>query len=71
VFAVLSKHVAEHQSSSVLLKLENNGVHCRSYSSSFETSLLLGSSVLVNCESDFGPYIDGDSIGRIGKLQST
>jgi RNA 3'-terminal phosphate cyclase len=71
VCSQLSKHVAERQISSVLLKLENNGVHCRSYSSSFETSLSPGSSVLVHCESDFGPYIDGDSIGRIGKLQST
>jgi RNA 3'-terminal phosphate cyclase (ATP) len=71
VCSQLSKHVAERQISSVLLKLENNGVHCRSYSSSFETSLSPGSSVLVHCGSDFGPYIDGDSIGGMGKLQST
>jgi RNA 3'-terminal phosphate cyclase (ATP) len=63
----LPKHVAERQISSALLKLEKNGVHCRSYSSSLETSLSPGSSVLVHCESDFGPYIGGDSIGGMYK----
>ena len=32
VCSQLPKDVAERQISSVLLKLENNGVHCRSYS---------------------------------------
>jgi RNA 3'-terminal phosphate cyclase (ATP) len=63
----LPKHVAERQISSALLKLEKNGVHCNSYSSSFETSLSPGSSVLVHSESDFGHYIGGDSIGELGK----
>lgn len=63
----LPKHVAERQISSALLKLEKNGVYCNSYSSSFETSLSPGSSVLVYSESDFGPYIGGDSIGELGK----
>jgi RNA 3'-terminal phosphate cyclase (ATP) len=67
VCSQLPKHVAERQISSALLKLEKNGVHCRGYSSSLETSLSPGSSVLVHCESDFGPYIGGDSIGEIGK----
>ena len=63
----LSKDVAERQISSSLLKLEKNGVYCSSYSSSFETSLSPGCSVLVYSESDFGPYIGGDSIGERGK----
>lgn len=67
VCSQLPKHVAERQISSALLKLEKNGVHCNSYSSSFETSLSPGSSVLVHSESDFGPYIGGDSIGELGK----
>ena len=67
VCSQLPKHIAERQISSALLKLEKNGVHCRGYSSSLETSLSPGSSVLVHCESDFGPYIGGDSIGEIGK----
>ena len=70
VCSQLPKHVAERQISSVPLKLKNDGVYYRSYSSSFETSLSPGSSVLVHCESDFGPYISGDSIGRMVKLQS-
>lgn len=63
----LPKHVAERQISSALLKLEKNGVHCNSYSSSFERSLSPGSSILVHSESDFGTYIGGDSIGELGK----
>ncbi len=63
----LPKHVGERQISSALLRLEKNGVQCNSYSSSFETSSSPGSSVLVHCESDFGPYIGGDSIGQLGK----
>jgi len=63
----LPKHVAERQISSALLKLEKNDIHCRSYSSSYETSLSPGSSILVYSKSDFGPYIGGDSIGELGK----
>ena len=64
----LPKHVAERQISSALLKLEKNGVQCSNYSSSFETSLSPGTSILVYSESDFGPYIGGDCIGERGKL---
>ena len=67
VCSQLPPDVAERQISSALLELEKNGVHCNSYSSSFETSLSPGSSVLVYYESDFGPYIGGDSIGEPGK----
>lgn len=63
----LPKHVAERQISASLLKLEKNDVGCTSYSSSFENSLSPGCSVLVYSESDFGPYIGGDSIGEPGK----
>jgi RNA 3'-terminal phosphate cyclase (ATP) len=64
----LPKHVAERQISSALLKLEKNGVQCSNYSSSFETSLSPGTSILVHSESDFGPYVGGDCIGERGKL---
>ena len=64
----LPKHVAERQISSALLKLEKNGVQCSNYSSSFETSLSPGTSILVYSESDFGPYVGGDCIGERGKL---
>jgi RNA 3'-terminal phosphate cyclase (ATP) len=67
----LPKHVAERQISSSLLRLEKNGINCSSYSSSFETSLSPGSSILVYSESDFGPYIGGDSIGERGKRAET
>ena len=63
----LPTHVAERQISSALLKLEKNGIKCNNYSSSFETSLSPGCSILVYSQSDFGPYIGGDSIGQIGK----
>jgi RNA 3'-terminal phosphate cyclase (ATP) len=63
----LPKHVAERQISSALLKLEKNGVQCTNYSSSFETSLSPGTSILVYSESDFGPYVGGDCIGERGK----
>jgi RNA 3'-terminal phosphate cyclase (ATP) len=63
----LPKHVAERQISSALLKLEKNGVQCSNYSSSFETSLSPGTSILVYSESDFGPYVGGDCIGERGK----
>jgi RNA 3'-terminal phosphate cyclase (ATP) len=63
----LPKHVGERQISSALLRLEKNGVHCNSYSSSYETSISPGSSILVYSKSDFGPYIGGDSIGERGK----
>jgi RNA 3'-terminal phosphate cyclase (ATP) len=63
----LPKHVAERQISSALLKLEKNGVNCNNYSSSFETSQSPGCSILVYSQSDFGPYIGGDSIGQLGK----
>ncbi|NAL77312.1 RNA 3'-terminal phosphate cyclase [Nitrososphaera sp. AFS] len=59
----LPKHVAERQVSSALLRLEKKGVHCREYSSSLEASLSAGSSIIVYSESDFGPYLGGDSIG--------
>jgi RNA 3'-terminal phosphate cyclase (ATP) len=64
----LPKDVAERQISSALLKLEKNGVQCSNYSSSFETSLSPGTSILVHSESDFGPYVGGDCIGERGKL---
>ena len=67
VCSQLPKHVGERQISSALLRLEKNGVQCNNYSSSFETSSSPGSSVLVYCKSDFGPYIGGDSIGERGK----
>jgi RNA 3'-terminal phosphate cyclase (ATP) len=63
----LPKHVAERQISSALLRLEKNGVYCDSYSSSVETSLSPGSSILIYCESSFGPYIGSDCIGERGK----
>jgi RNA 3'-terminal phosphate cyclase (ATP) len=47
--------------------LEKNGVQCNNYSSSFETSSSPGSSVLVYSESEFGPFIGGDSLGELGK----
>jgi RNA 3'-terminal phosphate cyclase (ATP) len=59
----LPKHVAERQVSSALLRLEKDGIHCREYSSSLESSLSAGSSIIVYSESDFGPYLGGDSIG--------
>jgi RNA 3'-terminal phosphate cyclase (ATP) len=63
----LPQHVAERQISSALLKLEKNGVQCNNYSSSFETSLSPGTSILVYSESDFGPYVGGDCVGEHGK----
>jgi RNA 3'-terminal phosphate cyclase (ATP) len=68
VYCQLPKHVGERQISSALLRLEKNGVQCNNYSSSFETSSSPGSSVIVYSESNFGPYIGGDSIGERGKL---
>lgn len=63
----LPAHIGERQISSALLRLEKNGVQCNNYSSSFETSSSPGSSVLVYSESEFGPYIGGDSLGELGK----
>ena len=63
----LPKSVAERQISSALLRLERRGVRCNFYSSSFESSLSPGTSILVYSESDFGPYIGGDSIGARDK----
>jgi len=60
----LPKNVAERQISSALLTLEKRGVRCGVYSSSFESSLSPGTSILVYSESDFGTYIGGDSIGE-------
>jgi RNA 3'-terminal phosphate cyclase (ATP) len=59
----LPHHVGERQVSSALVRLERNGIHCRGYSSSVESSLSAGSSILVYSESEFGPYAGGDSIG--------
>ena len=59
----LPKHVAERQVSSALLRLEKNGIHCKEYSSSLESSLSAGSSIVVYTESDFGPFLGADSIG--------
>ena len=59
----LPKNVAERQISSALLRLERLGVRCNVYSSSFESSLSPGTSILVYSESDFGTYIGGDSVG--------
>ncbi|MFZ0511880.1 MAG: RNA 3'-terminal phosphate cyclase [Candidatus Nitrosopolaris sp.] len=59
----LPKNVAERQISSALLRLERRGVRCNVYSSSFESSLSPGTSILVYSESDFGTYIGGDSVG--------
>jgi len=59
----LPKNVAERQISTALLKLERCGVRCNVYSSSYESSLSPGTSILVYSESDFGPFIGGDSIG--------
>lgn len=58
----LPKTVAERQISSALLRLERRGVRCNVYSSSFESSLSPGTSILVYSESDFGTYIGGDSV---------
>jgi RNA 3'-terminal phosphate cyclase (ATP) len=55
--------VAERQISSALLRLERHGVRCSAYSSSYESSLSPGTSILVFSESDFGPFIGGDSVG--------
>jgi RNA 3'-terminal phosphate cyclase (ATP) len=67
VCSQLPKNVGERQISSALVNLEKNGVHCNSYSFSFESSLSPGSSILVYAKSDFGPFIGGDSIGMRGK----
>jgi RNA 3'-terminal phosphate cyclase (ATP) len=63
----LPKNVAERQISSALLRLERHGVRCSVYSSSFESSLSPGTSILVYSESDFGPFIGGDSVGARDK----
>jgi RNA 3'-terminal phosphate cyclase (ATP) len=63
----LPKSVAERQISSALLRLERRGVRCNFYSSSFESSLSPGTSILVYSESDFGPYVGGDSVGARDK----
>ncbi len=67
VCSQLPKHVAERQTASALLALEKNGINCRNYTASFETSDSPGSSILVYAVSDFGPFIGGDSIGQPGK----
>jgi RNA 3'-terminal phosphate cyclase (ATP) len=67
VCCCLPKEVSERQISSAILKLEKNEVRCNNYSSSFESSASPGSSILVYSESNFGPYIGGDSIGERGK----
>lgn len=67
VCSQLPAHIGERQISSALLRLEKNGVQCNNYSASFETSSSPGSSVLVYSESEFGPFIGGDSLGELGK----
>jgi RNA 3'-terminal phosphate cyclase (ATP) len=49
------------------LTLERNGLSCNSYVASIENAISPGASILVYSKSDFGPYIGGDSIGKINK----
>ncbi len=71
VCSQLPKDVAERQISSALMVLEKNGVSCRNYTASLETSLSPGSSVIVYSTADDGPYIGGDSLGELGKRAET
>jgi RNA 3'-terminal phosphate cyclase (ATP) len=63
----LPKHVSERQALSALIVLEKNGLNCRNYAASLDTSISPGSSILVYSVSNFGPFIGGDSIGELGK----
>ena len=60
-------NVAERQISSALVRLERHGVRCSVYSCSHESSLSPGGSILVYSDSDFGPFIGGDSVGARDK----
>ena len=63
----LPVHVAKRQISSALIALEKKDIQCNNYTASIETSFSPGSSILVYSVSDFGLYIGGDSIGKLGK----
>jgi RNA 3'-terminal phosphate cyclase (ATP) len=63
----LPRHVLDRQISSAILTLERNGLSCNSYVASIENAISPGASILVYSKSDFGPYIGGDSIGKINK----
>ena len=63
----VSRHVLDRQISSAILLLERNDLICNSYVASIENAISPGASVLVYSKSDFGPYIGGDSIGKINK----
>src|SRR5581483_6445573 len=67
VCSKLPKHVADRQISSALAALEKSGIRCRMCTSSLETSLSPGSSILVYSASEFGPLFGGDCIGELGK----
>src|SRR5207249_2679592 len=55
------------QITSALLRLERHGVRCSVYSCSHESSLSPGGSILVYSDSDFGPFIGGESVGARDK----
>jgi RNA 3'-terminal phosphate cyclase (ATP) len=71
VCSQLPINVAKRQISSALIALEKKDIRCSNYTASIETSISPGSSILVYCASDFGPYIGGDSIGELGKRAET
>ncbi len=63
----LPRHVAERQVAGALARLEREGVRCAHTSASLEPAASPGSSLLVYCSSDYGPFIGGDAIGEKGK----
>ncbi|MEM4400644.1 MAG: RNA 3'-terminal phosphate cyclase, partial [Candidatus Nitrosocaldus sp.] len=63
----LPRHVAERQVAGALARLEREGVRCAQTSASLEPAASPGSSLLVYCSSDYGPFIGGDAIGEKGK----
>ena len=67
VYSNLPNQISERQISSVLSMLEKKGIKCSNYTTSYETAISPGTSILVYAKSNFGPFIGGDSIGEIRK----